>query len=675
MLQDPRSTTHAMTMQTNGTTTDATPEAGDAYLDMDLLRFTTAGSVDDGKSTLIGRLLYDSKSIFEDQMEAVEEASRARGMTDDDDIPNLALLTDGLRAEREQGITIDVAYRYFATPRRKFIIADTPGHVQYTRNMVTGASTADLAIILLDAKRGVQTQSKRHGFIASLLGIPHVVVAVNKMDLVDYSEEVFTQIRREYLDFAAKLDVKDIEFIPVSALRGDNVVERSENMPWYQGSTLLHHLESVNVAADQNLRDFRFPVQTVIRPDQSFRGFAGTIASGALRPGEEVMALPAGTRSTVKAITTLSGDLDEARAGEAVVVSLEDEIDVSRGDMLVRPQNLPQVETGIEAMVCWMSEEPMQRDRHYLLRHTTREVKAFVDDLVYRVDVDTLHREDVDTLGLNDIGRIRITTAAPLFFDPYRVNHETGAFILIDPYSNGTVAAGMIRGAAQSPDEVAGRAAQMERSADAAAASETRREVSPNVVWQPLNIARETREARQGHGAAVLWFTGLSGSGKSTVARELERRLFESGVKTMLLDGDQVRHGLNGDLGFSPEDRRENVRRTGEVARLFFEAGHITLCTFVSPYASDRDRVRGLVPEGRFFEVYVDVDVETAKARDPKGIYAKAARGEIDNLTGISAPYEAPEAAEITLQTADLSVAEAVDQVYDALVAAGVLRA
>ena len=660
-------------MNTNGTTTDpdGAPESGDAYLDMDLLRFTTAGSVDDGKSTLIGRLLYDSKSIFEDQMEAVEEASRARGMTDDENVPNLALLTDGLRAEREQGITIDVAYRYFATPKRKFIIADTPGHVQYTRNMVTGASTADLAIILLDAKRGVQTQSKRHGFIASLLGIPHVVVAVNKMDLVGYSQETFDQIRREYLDFAAKLDVKDIEFIPVSALRGDNVVERGENMPWYQGSTLLHHLENVNVAGDRNLRDFRFPVQTVIRPDQTFRGFAGTVASGAIRPGEEVLALPTGTRSTVKTITTLDGDLDEARADEAVVITLEDEIDVSRGDMLVRPQNLPTVETAIEAMVCWMSEEPLQRDRHYLLRHTTREVKAFVDELVYRVDVDTLHREEVDTLGLNDIGRVRITTAAPLFFDPYRVNHETGAFILIDPYSNTTVAAGMIRGAAQSADEVAGRAAQLERSADAAGVRV--RKVSPNVVWEGLNIPREARERRQGHGAAVLWFTGLSGSGKTTVAREVERQLFEAGVKTMLLDGDQVRHGLSGDLGFSPDDRRENIRRIGEVARLFFEAGAVTLCTFVSPYRADRDRVRALIPEDRFFEVFVDVDIETAKARDPKGVYAKAARGEIENLTGLSAPYEAPEDPEVTLRTKELSVAEAAEVVRQALVEAGIV--
>ncbi|MAQ94206.1 MAG: bifunctional sulfate adenylyltransferase subunit 1/adenylylsulfate kinase [Rhodothermaceae bacterium] len=639
---------------------------------MDLLRFTTAGSVDDGKSTLIGRLLYDSKSIFEDQMEAVAEASKDRGM-DDDGVPNLALLTDGLRAEREQGITIDVAYRYFATPRRKFIIADTPGHVQYTRNMVTGASTADLAVILVDAKRGVQTQSKRHAFIASLLGIPHVVVAVNKMDLVDYSEEVFDAIVDEFSAFAGKLDLRDIDFIPVSALKGDNVVDRSENMDWYEGSTMLHHLEHVSLTGDKNLRDFRFPVQTVIRPDQTFRGFAGTVASGAIRPGEEILALPAGTRSTVESITTLNGDLDEARAGEAVVITLTDEIDVSRGDMLVRPQNVPEVETGIEAMMCWMAEEPLQSNRHYILRHTTREVKAFVDEIVYRVDVNTLHREDSDTLQLNEIGRVRVTTAAPLFFDPYRQAKATGAFVLIDPYSNATVAAGMIRGAAQSPDEIAGRAARLERSADAAAASEAR-QVSPNVVWEGLNIPREQREAAQGHQAAVLWFTGLSGSGKTTVAREVERRLFDAGVKTMLLDGDQVRHGLNGDLGFSAGDRRENVRRIGEVARLFFESGAVTLCTFVSPYRTDRDRVRALVPEGRFIEIHVDVDVATAQERDPKGIYAKAQAGEITNLTGIDAPYEAPEAPELTLKTADQSVQDAVEAVLAALAEAGIVE-
>ncbi|OZC04552.1 bifunctional sulfate adenylyltransferase subunit 1/adenylylsulfate kinase [Rubricoccus marinus] len=633
---------------------------------MDLLRFTTAGSVDDGKSTLIGRLLYDTKSIFQDQMDAVEEASKSRGMTDDDSIPNLALLTDGLRAEREQGITIDVAYRYFATPKRKFIIADTPGHVQYTRNMVTGASTADLAVILIDAARGVQTQSKRHGFIAALLGLPHVVVCVNKMDLVGYSEKVFEDIVDEYTDFAAKLDVKDITFIPVSALVGDNVVDRSDKMPWYGGSTFLHHLESVNVAGDKNLCDFRFPVQTVIRPNQSFRGFAGTIASGAIRPGEEVMALPAGTKSKVKEITTFQGDLAEARAGEAVVITLEDEIDVSRGDMLVRTGNTPSVGNKIEAMMCWMSEEPLARDRHYILRHTTREVKAFVDDIRYRVDIDTLHRMDSESLALNEIGRVLVSTASPLFYDRYSLNKETGAFVLIDPYSNTTVAAGMIRGEGQDADRVAEAAQRL---------AGMERKKSSNVTWEGLNIPREEREAKQTHKAAALWFTGLSGSGKTTVAREVEKQLFARGIKTMLLDGDQVRHGLCGDLGFSPSDRAENIRRVGEVARLFVESGALTLCTFVSPYRGDRDWVRELMPDGRFLEVFVDVDLETAKARDPKGLYAKVDAGEIKNFTGISAPYEAPENPEMTLNTTDATVEESAAEVIRQLEAAGLIPA
>ncbi|MEM1044418.1 MAG: sulfate adenylyltransferase subunit CysN, partial [Bacteroidota bacterium] len=586
----------------------------DGYLDMDLLRFTTAGSVDDGKSTLIGRLLYDSKSIFEDQLDAVTQASRARGQ-DDGDVPNLALLTDGLRAEREQGITIDVAYRFFATPRRKFIIADTPGHVQYTRNMVTGASTADLAIVLVDAARGVQTQSRRHAFIASLLGIPHVVVAVNKMDLVDYAEARYREIVDTFASFSAKLDLPDVEFIPVSALKGDNVVERSDLMDWYQGPTLLHHLENVQVAGDRNLRDFRFPVQTVLRPDAQFRGFAGTIAAGAIRPGEEVLALPSGTRSTVDTITTFDGDLNEAHAGEAVVVTLADEIDVSRGDMLVRPGNLPTVATEVEAMVCWMAEEPLQRTRHYLLRHTTREVKAYVDEVVYRIDVDTLHRDAADTLGLNDIGRLRLTAAAPIFVDPYTQSKATGAFVLIDPYSNATVAAGMIRGETQTPEDAV---------ADAALAEPDERPASPNVTWEGVGISRETREVAQGHRACVVWFTGLSGAGKTTIARAVERRLFEQGVRTMHLDGDHVRHGLSGDLGFSAADRRENIRRVGEVAKLFFESGTVVLCTFVSPFRADRQRVRELFPDGRFVEVFVDADLDTLRQRDPKGLYAKA---------------------------------------------------
>ena len=418
---------------------------------MDLLRFTTAGSVDDGKSTLIGRLLYDTKSIFEDQLEAVEDASNRRG----EGYVNLALLTDGLRAEREQNITIDVAYRYFATPRRKFIIADTPGHVQYTRNMVTGASTAELAIVLIDARNGVQTQSKRHGFIASLLGIPHILVAVNKMDLVDWSEEVFDRISEEYTDFAEKLGVEDLTFMPISALLGDNVVDESENMPWYHGSTLLHHLDHVNVGGHRNLVDFRFPVQYVIRPDQDYRGYAGRVASGTIRSGEEIMVLPSGQRTLIKSVDTFDGPVEEALTGDSVALTTADELDISRGDMIVRPQNLPVVATEIDAMLCWMSDEPMQGGTQYWFRQTTREAKAFISRVVYRIDVDTLHREDVEAFGFNDIGRVQIQTAAPIFFDRYEMNRETGSFILIDPHTNNTVAVGMIRGTVRSAEKLA----------------------------------------------------------------------------------------------------------------------------------------------------------------------------------------------------------------------------
>ena len=604
-----------------------------AAAEPDLLRFTTAGSVDDGKSTLIGRLLYDTGAIPDDQVEAVRAASRRRG----DGYLNLALLTDGLRAEREQNITIDVAYRYFATPRRRLIIADTPGHLQYTRNMVTGASTAELAVVLVDARKGVLTQSRRHGFIASLLGIPHVVVAVNKMDLVEWSEEVFEAIAAEYRDFAARLEVPDLAFIPVSALCGDNVVERSEHMPWYAGATLLHHLESVNVGAGRNLVDFRLPVQYVVRPHQDFRGFAGRVASGTVAPGEEVVVLPGGRSSRVRSVETADGPLAEAAAGDSVLLTLEDEIDVGRGDMVVRRRNLPTVASRFDALVCWMGERPLDLSAGYLLMHTTRTVQAFVTEVVYRIDVDTLHREPARALAMNDIGRLQLATAEPLCFDPYARNHATGSFVLVDPRTHATVAAGMIRGEAQEAPVPADEAPT--------------RPVSPGVAWEEWNVPRAEREARNGHRAAVLWLTGLSGAGKSTLARALERALFAAGCQTMLLDGDQVRHGLCGDLGFSAADRAENLRRAGEAARLFFEQGSIVLCTFVSPFAADRERVRGLLPPGRFFEVHVRASVETCAARDPKGLYARAARGELTGLTGVDAPYEPPASPELVADT------------------------
>jgi bifunctional enzyme CysN/CysC len=633
----------------------AIPDSEDAYLSMDLLRFSTAGSVDDGKSTLIGRLLYDTKSIFEDQMEAVERASRQRG----DAYVDLALLTDGLRAEREQGITIDVAYRYFATPKRKFIIADTPGHIQYTRNMVTGASTAELAIILIDARKGVLTQSKRHGFIASLLQIPHILVAVNKMDLVNYSQEVFEQIVAEYTEFASKLAMINLTFIPLSALVGDNVVHKSERMPWYDGPTVLHHLENVNVGVTRNLIDFRFPVQTVIRPHQDFRGFAGQIASGTIQPGEEIVVLPSGKQSKVKSIVTFGAELEEAFAGDSVILTLEDEIDISRGDMIVRTRNLPQVANQLECTLCWMSEEPMNPKGSYILQHTTRQVRAYISEINYRIDVDTLHREAAETFHLNEIGRVRITTTQPLFFDPYPLNRATGSFILIDPHTNTTVAAGMIRRRARDLDEVV--------------AQQTARQRSTNVTWDSSQISRGLHERQNGHKAAVLWFTGLSGSGKSTVARAVERRLYELGCHTFYLDGDNVRHGLNGDLGFSEKDRKENIRRVAEVARLGFDHGNITFCTFISPFQADRDFARSLLPADRFIEIYVKCDLEVVKRRDPKGLYAKALRGEIPDFTGISSPYEEPLRPELVIETDVQSVDDSVTQILEFLMRQGII--
>lgn len=620
---------------------------------MDLLRFASAGSVDDGKSTLIGRLLYDTKSIFEDQLQQIEGASRRLG----EDYVNLALLTDGLRAEREQKITIDVAYRCFATPRRKFIIADTPGHVQYTPNMVTGASTAELAVILVDASKGVRTQSRRHAFITSLLGIPHIIVAVNKMDLVGYDRAVYDAIVVDFTSFAAKLTVKDISFVPVSALAGDNVVLPSSHMPWYQGGPLLNRLETVNVGARANAIDFRFPVQYVIRPNQRFRGYAGTVASGSARPGEEIVVLPSGFSTRIKSIEVFGGSLDETNVGDAVVITTTDELEISRGDMIVRPGNLPTSAARFEAYVCWMHNDPMVIGRSYVLMHTTRQVQARVTRLDYRVNVDTLHRESAPTLGLNEIGRVEVATGKPLFFDNYQVNSATGSFILIDAHTNVTVGAGMIRGAVR----------RVERSKNDVG-------VSTDVVWQGWNIRREEREAVNGHRAGIVWLTGLPGTGKTTVARLVERRLFERGCRTMLLDGDHLRQGLSGDLGFSPEDRTENIRRAREVATLFFEQGCLVLCAFVSPYRRDRDRVRTLVPEGRFIEVHVTASPEVLRERDPKGLYLRAGAGQIPQFTGLSAPYEPPLAAEVTLETDAMDAATAAGGVLSALEAHGLLN-
>jgi bifunctional enzyme CysN/CysC len=613
-----------------------------SYSEMDLLRFSTAGSVDDGKSTLIGRLLYDSKSIFQDQLEAIEKSSMLTG----EDGVNLALLTDGLRAEREQKITIDVAYRYFATPKRKFIIADTPGHIQYTRNMVTGASTADLTIVLVDARKGILTQSKRHSFIASLLQIPHLVVAVNKMDLVDYSEERFNEIVADFKNFAQKLEIDDMTFIPMSALKGDNVVNRGENMPWYNGATLMYTLENVVVGSRQNMIDFRFPIQYVIRPNQDFRGFAGTLASGTIRVGEEITLLPSRLQSTIKEIWIDRQKVDEATAGDAIVICIDDEIDISRGDMFVRGGNMPSINYEFEALVCWMGEQAMQSNKSYLIQHTTRTVSAVPTNVRYKIDVDSMHREECTTLQMNEIGRVRLSASKPLFTDAYKINNATGSFILIDPTTNVTVGAGMIQAIITGDD--------VKPQADSAMVNVSD---SRHIVPEAWNIPRMERELRNDHPAKVIWFTGVSGAGKSTIARELEKKLFKAGRQTILLDGDQLRHGLNNDLGFSPEDRTENIRRVGELARLCYEHGLIVLCTFVSPYKSDRDAVRAMFPEGDFLEVHVTASPDVLIERDPKGLYKKAQFGALKNLTGFDAGHEAPDPSQsITIDTTTASV-------------------
>jgi len=618
-----------------------------------LLRFVTTGSVDDGKSTLLGRLLHEANGIFEDQYEAIRKTSLRRGQSEAD----LSLLLDGLAAEREQAITIDVAYRYFATTKRKFIIADTPGHEQYTRNMVTGASTADLAVVLIDARKGLLTQSKRHGFLVSLLQIPHMIVAVNKMDLVDYSEEVFRSIVAEYMAFSEKLNIHDIAFIPVSALKGDNIVTRSSNMLWYEGFPLLHYLENVHIAADRNLIDFRFPVQFVIRPNLDFRGFAGRIVSGTICPGEEVVVLPSGKVARIKFIVTYDGDLSEASAGQSVVLTLDREVDVSRGDMIVRKHNLPQVGGNFEAILCWLDDKPMKPGAAYLLKHTTRGVSAFVTRIAYKIDVNTLHREKADTFHLNEIGRVEIRVSHPLFFDSFRINRGTGAFILIDPLTNNTVAAGMIRGATQDMDGVIRQLG----------GEQSKPRASPPAGRSELNISLEARESRNKHKAAVLWLTGYSGSGKSTIGRAIEKRLFGERCQTMMLDGDSVRQGLCVDLSFSDAGRTENIRRVGEAAKLFFDNGAIVIAAFISPLTAQRSFVRSLIPEGRFFEIYVRCGLDVCRQRDPKGLYRKAEAGDISEFTGISSRYEEPEHPEIVLDTDQKTVEECVDIVLNEL--------
>jgi bifunctional enzyme CysN/CysC len=623
----------------------------------DLLRFATAGSVDDGKSTLIGRLLYDSKQVLADQLAHVEQASERMGHG----FLDLSLLTDGLRAEREQGITIDVAYRYFATAQRRFIIADTPGHEQYTRNMVTGASTADLAIVLIDARKGVISQSKRHAFISSMLGIPHVVVCVNKMDLVDFDESVFEGIVEEFDAFAARLEMPDVTFIPISALLGDNVVERSEAMPWYQGPPLLYHLEHVHIASDRNLIDVRFPVQYVIRPPQSskvdYRAYAGQVAAGVLREGDEVLVLPGGQHTTIAGIDAFEGPLQEAFPPMSVAVRLADEIDVSRGSMIVRPQNQPTVSSSFECLMCWMSEQPMSPQRRYSVKHTTRSALVGRIDVRYRIDVESLRRDgDAGTLEMNDLARVHLQLSRPLVFDSYRRNRVTGSLIVIDEATNETVAAGVIL-----DTEVEEHEPQHDR--------------SPNVRWQGTRMTRERRWGTLGQSGATLWFTGLPGAGKSTVAAAVEERLIEAGQPAFLLDGDNLRHGLNGDLGFDEHARRENVRRTAHVAKLLAESGTIALVSLVSPYAGDREAAAELhAADGlEFAEIFVDAPLELCEERDPKGLYARARAGELEGLTGVGAPYEPPSEPALVLGSHRETVDAEVERVIELLAARGLL--
>jgi bifunctional enzyme CysN/CysC len=603
-----------------------------------LLRFLTCGSVDDGKSTLIGRLLFDSKLILDDQLAALERDSRRHGTTGED--IDLALLVDGLEAERQQGITIDVAYRFFTTKRRAFIVADTPGHEQYTRNMATGASNADLAVILIDARKGLLTQTRRHSYICSLLGVRHIVLAVNKIDLVDYDEAVFDRIVADYRDFSETLGFATVTPVPISARQGDNVTVRSLHTPWHLGPTLIEYLETIDVDSDAAAKPFRFPVQWVNRPDLDFRGFSGTVASGVVRPGDAVTVAASGRESRVARIVTYDGDLDEARAGDAVTLTLADEIDVARGDLLAPPNDRPEVADQFAAHVLWMGDEPMLPSRSYLMRIGARYLPVKVTALKHKIDVDTLDQSAGRTLALNEIGVCNLSTATPVAFDAYAENRETGAFILIDRYTNATVGAGMI-------DFGLRRAANIHR--------------------QALLVSRADRELLNGHKPAVLWFTGLSGSGKSTIANLVERELHDRGVRTFLLDGDNVRHGLNRDLGFSDAERVENIRRVGEVAKLFVEAGLVVLCSFISPFRAERAMVRELFEPDEFLEVFIDTPLEDCIARDPKGLYVKALEGKIANFTGVGSPYEPPEAAEVVISTRELQPEDAAAVVIEAL--------
>ena len=605
------------------------------YQHKSLLRFITCGSVDDGKSTLIGRLLYDSKMIFEDQLAALETDSKRMG-TQGQDI-DFALLVDGLAAEREQGITIDVAYRFFATEKRKFIVADCPGHEQYTRNMVTGASTADLAIILIDARKGVLVQTRRHSYLVKLLGIRNIVLAVNKMDLIDYDQAKYDAIVAEYTAFARSIGINDFTAMPISGFKGDNITERSAHMPYYAGQPLIAHLETVALDNDADqAKPLRMPVQWVNRPNLDFRGFSGQIATGILRPGDSIRVLPSGKTSTISKIVTLDGELSEAVAGQSVTLCFTDEIDCSRGDVIAAADNPPEVSDQFESTIVWMAEEPLIPGRAYWLKLGTQTVSATVQSPKFTINVNNMEHMAAKTLELNAIGVAEILTDKAIVFEPYANNHVLGGYILIDKITNATVAAGMLHFSL--------RRAQ-------------------NVHWQATDIGREAHAALKNQKPKILWFTGLSGSGKSTIANEVEKTLNLLNRHTFLLDGDNIRHGLNKDLGFTETDRIENIRRVGEVAKLMADAGLIVLTAFISPFRAERDMVRAMMPEGEFIEIFVDTPLEVAEARDVKGLYKKARAGQLKNFTGIDSPYEPPENPDICVNTVEMSPAEAAEHI------------
>jgi bifunctional enzyme CysN/CysC len=617
-----------------------------AHQNKSLLRFITCGSVDDGKSTLIGRLLYESKMLFEDQLAALKADSKKVG-TRGGEI-DYALLLDGLAAEREQGITIDVAYRYFSTDRRKFIVADTPGHEQYTRNMITGASTADLAVILIDARKGMLVQTRRHSYLVSLIGIRHVVLAINKMDLVDYSQQAFESIERDYRAFAEKIGLSEITVIPISGVNGDNIVDASPRTPWYAGPTLMHHLEHVQIDEEHLQKlPFRLPVQWVMRPNLDFRGFAGTIAAGTVRPGQRIRVQPSGRESTVTRIVTADGDLDRGIANQSVTLTLADEIDISRGDVISAADAPAQTADQFAATVVWMSDQPMLRGRSYLMKIGTKTVTATVLPLKYKINVNTLEQVAADKLESNEIGVCELALDRAIAFDPYEANRDTGGFIVIDRLTNNTVGAGMLKFALRR---------------------------SHNIHWQAVTVNKPARQRLAGHGSAVVWLTGLSGAGKSTLANMLEKRLHALGKRTYLLDGDNVRHGINKDLGFTAADRVENIRRVAEVAKLMVDAGVIVITAFISPFRAERRMARELMEAGEFIEVFVDTPLAVAEERDPKGLYKKARRGELKNFTGIDSPYEAPQAPEIRIDTTCATVEAASEELLQTLKAMGLLE-